>query len=188
MIAAAAGLSGVVIGGFFAAWNDRARRRAEFISRQLNEFYGPLVSLRAEILTLSKLRVKLQSAADATWRKLVAEERERGGATATRRLSEERFSEWQALTEDENRQLHEKLIPGYQKMVGTFRNRMWLAEPETRAYFGGLVEFVELWERHLRKTIPIEVLVEMEHTEEKLKPFYSHIEQVHDRLRGELAR
>ena len=72
-------------------------------------------------------------------------------------------------------------------MVTTFRDKMWLAEPETRVYFDKFVEFVDVWERSLRNAMPGEVVKAIGHGEANLHPFYDHLEKTHDRLRAELA-
>lgn len=55
-------------------------------------------------------------------------------------------------------------------------------------YFEKLVEFVDIWERYLRKSILLEVMTRMEHTEEKLHAFYKHIEDRHDVIQANLAK
>ncbi len=62
------GFLGVAVGALLTAWlaalRDKARRRVEFRKQQLQELYGPLLSLRKEIRAHSILRVKLQNAID----------------------------------------------------------------------------------------------------------------------------
>jgi len=70
-------------------------------------------------------------------------------------------------------------MPGYRKMLSIFRDKMWLAEMSTRHYYRELVEFVELWERWLNRTLPAEVVKRIGHDESRLHPLY---ENVSDRL------
>ena len=42
-------------------------------------------------------------------------------------------------------------------MVKVFRSNLWLAEPDTQAHFGTLIEYVELWTRSLERVMPFEV-------------------------------
>jgi len=184
LISAGAGLAGVFLGGWITARNQREKRRADFVERQLSEFYSPLVSLRVEIWARSKLRAQIQSAATSEWGRL---DEEATTPEAKRQLQETRWPDFSAIIEDDNRTLSEALIPAYRQMATTFREKMWLAEPETRTHFAALTEFVEVWERYLRNALPGEVVRAIDHTEVNLCPFYSHLEETHDRLRTELA-
>src|SRR5688572_7793442 len=67
-------------------------------------------------------------------------------------------------------------------MLTTLREHLWLAEHETRSYFSALLEYVELWERWLAKTMPNEVLERLQHGEGSLKKFYEHISLFLDEL------
>jgi hypothetical protein len=63
---------------------------------------------------------------------------------------------------------------------------MWLAEPETRKHFAPLIEFVDVWDKILSDRLPSTFAPAIGHTEQNLKPFYSHLEATHDRIRAEL--
>ena len=71
-------------------------------------------------------------------------------------------------------------------MVELFREYYWLAEPETRAFYGDLLEHVEVWNRWIDKALPVEVLKRLEHGEDRLTPFYEHIEHTHNAIRQKL--
>ena len=62
LISAAAGLGGVFLGGWLSDRREREKRRTAFVTRQLSEFYGPLVSMRTEIRSRGELRVKIENA------------------------------------------------------------------------------------------------------------------------------
>ena len=134
-----------------------------------------------------ELRLKIREKADATWKKLCADATQSGGRAALQRLSDERYPEFERIIEYDNRQLTQELIPAYREMVRLFRENMWLAEKETKGYFGKLLEFVDIWERWLDKSMPTEVLETLNHREEKLQPFYKHLQEIHNRLRKKLA-
>jgi len=72
-------------------------------------------------------------------------------------------------------------------MVAIFREKLWLAEPDTRAYLPALIEFVDLWDRWLAESVPGEVIEKLGHSEKHLHPFYEHLEKRHDELRSVLA-
>jgi hypothetical protein len=73
-------------------------------------------------------------------------------------------------------------------MLAIFREKLWLAAPETRAFLGPLSDFVDIWDRWLAEAIPPEVIKNLGHTEQPLEPFYEHLEKKHDELRSILAR
>ena len=72
-------------------------------------------------------------------------------------------------------------------MLEIFRAQMGLAEPETIQHFPALVQFVELWNRHLQSPLPVGVLGEGDASEDRLKGLYDDIEkhfrELSDRLR-----
>src|SRR5208282_5788209 len=187
-VAAVVGLAGVVIGAGLTAWlaarRDRMQRRLAFIEKQLSEFYSPMVGLRAEIRMLGELRVKLQNEADAAWRQLT-DSVEPGPESQA--LTAARFPKFRALIEHDNTQLNERLMPAYRMMVDLFREKLWLAENETREYYPVLVEFVDIWERWLAGSLPPELIERTGHTEVKLHPFYEHLEAQHARFRHALS-
>ena len=78
-------------------------------------------------------------------------------------------------------------MPPYRSMIDIFCDKMWLAEPETRDYFGQLVEFVDVWDKILDNKLPRSVAPAISHTEANLAPFYTHLQEVHDRLRREIG-
>jgi hypothetical protein len=156
------GLLGHLLSGWLTSSRERAKRRVEFRIRQLEEFYGPLLSLHKEIRARSELRVKIQ---------------EKTSTKESVHISQ--------IVDDENKTLREVLMPCYQEMVNVFRTKMWLAEPETRVHFLAPIEFVDVWDKILSDRLPRGIARAIGHTGENLKPFYSHLEATHDRLRSE---
>src|SRR5712691_2577841 len=176
---------GAGAGSWFASHRERTQRKHAFIEKQLSEFYSPMLGLRAEVKALSELRVKLQNEAAAAWRDLCAGVAPGAEAQA---LTERRFPEFQALIEHDNKKLTERLLPAYRKMLALFRDNLWLAEEETRKHYSTLIEFVDVWDRWLEKSLPAEIIDRIEHGEDKLHPFYEHLQQQHDKLRALIAR
>jgi len=181
-VPAIAGLLGVGIGAWLTGRREKHQRRLAFVEKQLKDFYSPMLGLRNEIAMRSQLRVRIHDTADAVWRELCSQARE-VSPEALGELSKNREPEFTSLIEYDNSQLLKELIPAYQQMATLFRDNYWLAHPETRAHYQELIEFVELWERWLANSIPAEVIQRLEHTEERLKPFYAHLEKKHDVLR-----
>jgi hypothetical protein len=186
LITAAAGLGGVGVGGWIAAHGQKKQRQHERAREQLNEFYAPMLGIRSWILAKGQRRVRVSGAADAAWRRLV--DTRRAHVDALRELSDERMPDFARIIEDNNRELVEDILPRYHEMVDLFRERMALAEPSTVEHFGALVEFVDLWDRWLDRTIPPEVVTELDHSEEKLAPFYADLAEQVGRLKDELKR
>jgi hypothetical protein len=178
LIPALSGLGGVALGGWITWRSQTAERRKARIRQQVDEFYAPLLGMRVRILAKSSLRTKLSGAANAAWRQLVQRTPE---AQLTTVLAE-RFPDWEKIIGEDNRQLVEELLPIYREMVDLLATRMGLAEPSTRAHFATLVEFVEVWDRWIKKTIPPEVVEQLGHSEDNLAPFYEDLYDQLDRL------
>jgi hypothetical protein len=88
--------------------------------------------------------------------------------------------------EDEIETFRNVLMPRYCEMIEVFRKKMWLAEPETREFFKQLIEYVDVWDKILARTLPHSVAKAVGHTEKNLYPFYQHLERTNDRLRSEI--
>ncbi len=186
-IPALSGLGGVMLGAWLSGRREIRQRRLSFIEKQISDFYSPLLGIRSEIRMRSELRVKIHSTANNEWIKL-CEKNQIIGVEALQKLTDERGKEFTEVIEYDNRQLKEELIPAYRRMVNLFRDNMWLAVPETKIYFESLLEFVELWERWLAKSLPPEVIQALEQNEESLHPFYDHLQNKHDELRVKIEK
>lgn len=187
LIVALIGVAGVAVGSLLNSWlinrRDREARRAEFLTRQLTEFYGPLLSLRMEIRARSELRVKIQHAANTKYMgDLLA-----AGPSGHDAVVDDYLPSLQTMIRDENETFEQILMPRYREMVTIFRDKMWLAEPETRSQFMALVEFVDVWDKVLKDALPRAIVPAIGHTEENLHLFYAQLEEMHDRLRAELS-
>jgi hypothetical protein len=187
LIAAASGLGGVFLGGWLTNRREQKKARSDFITRQLSEFYGPLVSLRSEIGARGELRLKIETAIDEKHMRDLLEAGQYGGQNAIRQVTDENIPPMLGVMRDEYKIFTDVSMPLYRKMLDVFREKMWLAEPDTRQYLSDLIEFVDVWERHIRGTIPGEVVQEIRHTEQNLYPFYDHLMATHDRLRDKLG-
>jgi hypothetical protein len=174
---ALAGFAGVIAGAALTSRRERHARRLSFRSQQLQLLYGPLLGLRSEIQALSELRLRISHAADSAWHEL-CDRRGDYDEFTFQQVMDERSPQFEAIIQYDNRKLTEALIPTYKKMLETFRDNLWLAEPETVPHFARLVEFLDVWDRWLEKTLPAEVLERLNHGEEALKPLYAHVEEM----------
>jgi len=180
-------LGGTLLGGWMNARREKTQRRVAFLERQLRDLYSPLLELRAEVRAHGELRLRVDNAADLVWRDLCAKASDEGGNEGLRKLHEERWPQFEALLEYDNSKLRDDLMPAYRQMALVFRDNLGLAEPETRAYFESVLEYVEIWERYLTGEFPPEVIKELGHSEARLAPFYAHLELQHARLRAALV-
>lgn len=184
-VPAISGLAGVIIGAMLTSGRERKQRKLAFLEKQLSTFYSPMLGLRNEIKTHGAFRVRVQNEANAAWAQLCSET-ESLSIEALQHITNERGPEFKRIIDYDNNKLHEDLLPAYRKMVELFRECYWLAEPETRAFYGDLLEFAEVWNRWIDKALPVEVLKRLEHGEDNLISFYEHIEQTHNAIRQKL--
>ena len=180
-------LLGVLIGARLTTGRENRRRRHEFVECQLRDFYSPILGLRAENLAIYSIHVKISQTSHKAWRSECAKLRETAKAEENlQRLSAERGPVFSRVFDYNNKQMADQVNGNYRRMVAIFREHLWLAEPETRGYFGRLLEYSDLSERWTSQTIPHEVLTKLEHSERDLIPFFEHIRDTHDRLRERL--
>jgi hypothetical protein len=158
-------------------------QRNAFIQKQMSEFYSPIAGYRKRIRAKSEVRKKICSIAGETWRETCAPYSE---AKQPMWNHEEQFAPYKKITEYDNKQLREELMPLYRKMLDLFTEKYWLADEGTRAYYQEFLEFVEIWERYLAETLPTDVLLKIEHSEEKVFPFYERVEQILSELHEEI--
>jgi hypothetical protein len=184
-ISAAAGLLGVVIGGLVTSHSQKVVRRIARKREQLEKFYSPLIGMRDEIRSKSDLRTNLHSAANVAWQKQF-QTTEFG--FEKKMISDMLKDKFDRLLEYSEEQLKRDLVPTYERMLNLYTANIWLAEPSTLKFHFVLTEFVEIWKRYLNGSLPMEVLTEIEHSEENLKPFYADLQSNFDRLTKELGK
>jgi len=169
LISAVSGLAGVLLGGLIAQHRQRVERRQALIREQLSEFYAPMLGYREGLKARGQLRFKIREAAQSEWQRLV-EGTSAIDADARHELHEKRWPEFQRVIDHDNEQLEDVDIPTYRQMLDLFARKMHLAEPSTRDHFPALVEFIQIWERFLKKSLPNEVVIRIPANEENLKP------------------
>jgi len=174
LIPAVSGLVGVAIGGWATALNQGRERKTARIKQQLSEFYSPLIGIRSQIKAKSDVRLKVTSAAHEIWS---GKFRGIDDPFMKKGISDHEGPAFEKLFDYNNNQILDEIIPLYRKMLDTFTEKMWLAEPSTIAEYSALVEFVELWNRFLDKSLPGELVDKIGHKEEHLAPFYADLEK-----------
>lgn len=184
------GLLGTIGTQWATGRREKAARQMAFKKQQLEEFYGPLLAAHKEIRARGELRVRLQQVVDAQHTEDLLDAGASGGAARHDRINAATDTHIPAIVtniQEEGQTFRDVLMPRYRSMIDIFRDKMWLAEPETRDYFGQLVEFVDVWDKILADKLPRSVAPAINHTEANLAPFYAHLEEVHDRLRREIS-
>ncbi len=177
------GLLGTIGTQWATGRRETTARCISFKKQQLEQFYGPLLAMHKEIRARSELRVKLQQAIDNQhFADMLA-----AGPGKVEQASDPHIGVIAKNVKDENETFRNVLMPRYRDMLNVFREKMWLADPETRKHYNGLVEFVDVWEKILDDKLPSSVASVIGHTENNLKPFYDHLEEMHDRLRSEVG-
>jgi hypothetical protein len=171
LIAVSATLGGVWLGHRYAKEQARASKALDFIERRITQFYSPMVGCIKRIRALSELRVEVSRAGHAAWAEICD--------TAPKPFldHDKRFEPFQGIIGYENAQLYKDILPAYERMVTIFTDHYWLADDEVRRYYAELCRFVELWLRFKANVLPYEVLVRIEHSEERLRPLYVALEE-----------
>jgi len=134
-----------------------------------------MFAIRAKSLAKSEQRLKISGTADAAWRELVDDERERRGIEGIERARRVSFPMFEEIIEYDNRQFLEEILPSYREMLRLFVEKMYLAEVSTIVHLEELIGFVEIWDRWLAKSLPSEVVKRLGHSEERLFPFYRDV-------------
>lgn len=183
MQSALSALIGAGVVYFFGVRQLVAQRRLAFVERQLTEFYAPLAGIRKQIRAKSELRVKISEAAESAWQDIC-----KSYEGQPMRNHEERFAPFKRSIDYDNEQLTAELIPKYREMLGLFTERYHLAAADTRVFYQDFLEFVEVWNRWLAKSLPVEVLQKLDHGEGRVLPFYDHLEAKMEQLQAEVAR
>lgn len=154
----------------FANRQSRYRKYLEFKERQVTSFYSPMIGCLKSIRAHSELRSDLSKAAGTAWDNICK------NAPHPFLDHEERFVPFKKLIEYDNKKLREEILPFYDKMLKIFTDNYWLAEESTKAHYSELCRYIEIWNRWLDRSLPSEVLQEIEHDEERLKPFYKDLD------------
>ncbi len=186
LIPALAALTGVLIGGLITSHNQKKERQHRRMREQLEGFYSVLLGMRLQILAKSELREKLRGIAEDAWKKEL--EPALGDTQAKERINSALWPQYEKLFHYDERQLEQEIIPLYRDMLAHMTKCMGLAEPSTVKHYGTLVEYVEIWNRALQKTLPTQVKIRLQHEEAKLFPFYEDLGAQAQRLREQLKK
>jgi len=180
------GLIGVFVGAWLSRRQSQEQRKLDFYEKQLRELYSPLVGVRKEIQILSEFRLAGEEASQKWWQKVCERSKHIKDMDRSVKFYDEEGEKITTQNEYENKQLVEKIIPAYRQMVNILKNNYWLAEEQTKDHFPTLVKFVEVWERYLSRSHPMDVIKEINVSENELMPLYKDIELIHRSLRKKI--
>ena len=180
--------TGILVFAFqkvFERWIQRAiqteARQIRFIERQLEEFYSPMMGCLRKIQAKSLLRLEIGKVSHVAWKEICKRHPDPF-------LDHEKYFEpFMKAIRYNNKELREEIIPLYDEMLSIFTEKYWLANPSTRKWFSELSAFVGLWHRWLDESIPADVVREIGHNEDQLKPFYEDLESYIDMLQKRLS-
>ncbi len=180
-------LTGAFVAYLLGVRSSSIGRRAAYIERQLSEFYSPLAAYRMRIRAKGELRSRISELADQNWKRICTRHSKTNVPFYDNEDHlEQHFAPYKRIVEYDNQQFRQELFPLYRKMLEIFTEKYWLADPDTRQYYQVYLDFVELWERYLSESLPVEVLRNIQDDKDKLKPFFDHLEERMEKLRQEL--
>ncbi len=185
IITAITGLIGVWLGSHISGGQNTKEKKLDFYEKQLRELYSPLLGIREEIRILSEFRLEGERAAHEWWLEVSRKAKQMSMEDSQKYFDKEGVGITGQI-EYENKQLTDKIIPSYRKMVKQFQENYWLADDSAKQHLQTLIKFVETWERYLSESHPREVLQKIQVSEEKLQPFYKELKNTHELLREKL--
>lgn len=157
------------------------KNHKDFIKKQITEFYSPMLGYKKRIRASGELRVELGHASGEAWRKLC--ERQPQPFLD----SDKYYSPFKKMIDYENEKFPKDLLPLYDKMEKLFTENYWLANSDTKEYYGPFCRYVELWHRDYDGAIPNEVHDIVKIEEEPLNPFYENLETTLEQLTAEIS-
>lgn len=167
------GLLGLGVGSWLTSRHQRIERRNARMKEQLMEFYAPLRGMRAQIKAKSELRTKVHVAGEDLWAKQFEGIDD---PEMKKEIDSANWEKYEKTLDYSNKQMEAEIIPLYRKMLEHFSTHMGLAEESTLEHYGTFVEFVEIWNRWMEKSLPPEVANRLNHSEKKVYPLYDDIE------------
>ncbi|MCH7922724.1 MAG: hypothetical protein IH975_06815 [Nitrospinae bacterium] len=122
----------------------RTRKTAEFLEKQLSEFYGPMLMCIKQVRSITQLRYEEESLFQTYMNPEIEDDRKN-------------YSE---LIEKHNKQHRESIMPIWEQMLDLFETKSHLAEPEVVEHYERFVKFTRLWGDHLEKPIGLALPLE----------------------------
>ncbi|QSQ08255.1 hypothetical protein H0A61_00575 [Koleobacter methoxysyntrophicus] len=176
--------------GFFgyryALLQLREQMKMDFYIKQLKDFYSPLLGYRNEILAKSEVRLKIEEVSNEAWRERIELLQRKNPNFPIGYDGEKEIGPYKKIIDYNNNQFEKDLLPKYKMMLKIFTDNYWLSEPETRKWYKELCEFIDIWDRFLKGTLPNDVVRKLSHMEKKLDGFYQDLEKQLEKLRKKI--
>ena len=182
LIAAASGILGVAVAGWLSFRRDKRERQTRLLEQKLGEFYGPLLAIRSQIKAKSELREKISKLVNNELPKSLVD------LPSMHPFAEAEYKTADQMVEYNNRQIEEDLLPAYKEMRDLFIGKMYLAEKSTLPYLSEIVNFIEIWDRWIDKSIPHTILGQLDHSENRLSPFYEDVQSCFSELQEKFSK
>lgn len=144
----------------------QTKKKAEFLEKQITEFYNPMVVLRKKILAQSKIRVEVE--------KILDEDCKSG---FYRRRDDDIFSK---IIEKHDKDFENIIMPNYRKMLEIFDDKYYLADESVQEWYNEFYRFVHLWDDWLYgplQQLEFESKNRLEIKEERVTKFYELLEK-----------
>jgi len=169
MATGGSGFIGIILGGWLVAWQRKVARKRQFLEKQLQDFYSPLLAIHDEITVFQNPLAT--------------------GVGFSARDDDDQESDYPKVPdEDEKDIVAQQLLPAYERMLEVFRDNMWVVDDETRKFYPGLFRFVHHWRRVVKNALPENPLTAWQHSEKELQDFFNNLQQHQHRMRKRLRR
>jgi hypothetical protein len=176
------GVIGTLAGVFLThkLWAQREKEREkdsrsyELLQRKIDEFYGPMLSMCAELQLRRKVFHDIRND--------VAELYGKHKASRHFRTAERYSQEYQFLTIKEVERYRKVEIPMLKEMVMLFRYKGWLAEQSTQSQLSSLMGLLEVLELKAENRTVLDLLAGVRTTEEVFKLLENDLRLNHDKL------
>lgn len=156
-------------------------RKLEFITKQITEFYSPMLGYIYRIEASNLLQKELSQLSGEAWKEITVNNNENINL-------DEEFKPFQKLIEYDNKTTNEEVLPLFYKMHDIFTQNYWLAEDSTKQHYLKLSRYVDVWKRFQKNSVPRQVLWKMEKDENLLISFKTDIKSNLDYLKKVLLK
>ena len=170
-----------ILGVYYGQRIYIGQRRFNYKERQLNELYSPILGIIKEIQAKSMVRELINEKANEAWKESIKE-----WEASNKSLEGPNIKPYEEIINYNNAQLKEELVPGYKKIISLITENYSLADEETTKWYNVLFEFIEIWNRSLNNSLPIDVVRKLDHREAKHIEFYNHVENQEAKIKIEL--
>lgn len=170
-------VGGTLISAMLTARREETKRRLEWCSKQLSEFYAPMHAIRREILAVSNFRVKVQgSSQKRMYEKQNLADKETMGYESYAKYIHQVTEVYTADMPHFKERYDDILRPLYLRMRDLFRDKLQYADADTLKFYDTFISYMETQEIIGKVNLPIDVVQDIRTWENEIHPFYDHLE------------